>query len=141
MLSEGLEIEISDFDADNVRQKDYYFGQEVEIVIGGVPTVLKIRFKCMFMSRCRILLQRAVSTNLFDRVKHDVDLRNVDVGISLFGYLNLLFDINLPGAHFMPLLAQHPSISICVLVYLLLLHELCFQGNGFGLHLVAGTPE
>jgi len=40
MLSEGLEIEISHFEAENVTLKGNYLWQVVEIVIGGDPTVL-----------------------------------------------------------------------------------------------------
>jgi hypothetical protein len=41
-LSEGLEIELSDLQQENATLKGDYFRQVVEIVIGGVPTVLKI---------------------------------------------------------------------------------------------------
>jgi len=65
-LSEGLEIELSGFEADNATLKGDYLQQVVEFVIGGVPTVLAICFMYMFMSLGRILLQGSVSTNLFD---------------------------------------------------------------------------
>jgi len=81
MLSEGLEIELSDFEAENATLKGDYLRQVVEIVLGGIPTVLEIRFMCLFLSLCRILLQGSVSTNLFDPVRHQVDLRKVEVGI------------------------------------------------------------
>ena len=81
MLSEGLEIELSDFEAENATLKGYYLRQVVEIVLGGIPTVLEIHFMCLFLSLCRILLQGSVSTNLFDPVRHQVDLRKVEVGI------------------------------------------------------------
>jgi len=55
-------------------------GQVVEIVIGGVPTVLEIRFMGLFISLCRILLQASASTNQFDPVRYQVDLRKVGVG-------------------------------------------------------------
>jgi hypothetical protein len=80
-LSEGLEIELSDFEAGNATLKGDYLRQVVEIVIGGVPTVLQIRFMCLFVSLGRILLQGSVSTNLFDPVRHQVDLSKVEVGI------------------------------------------------------------
>jgi len=49
--------------------------------IGGVPTVLEVRFMCLFMSLGRILLQGSVSTNVFGPVRHQVDLWKVEVGI------------------------------------------------------------
>jgi hypothetical protein len=80
-LSEDLEIELSDFEAENATLNGDYLRQVVEIVIEGVPTVLKIRFMCLFVSLGRILLQASISTNLFDPVRHQVDLRKVEVGI------------------------------------------------------------
>ena len=80
MLSEGLEIELSDFEAENATLKGHYFWQVVEIVIGGVPTGLEVRFICLFMSRSRILLQGSISTNLFSPMKHLVDPWKVEVG-------------------------------------------------------------
>jgi hypothetical protein len=61
--------------------KGDYLRQIVKIVIGGVPTVLEIRFMGLFMSLGNILLQGSLSTNLFDPVRHQVDLRKVEVGI------------------------------------------------------------
>ena len=80
-LSKGLEIELSDFEAEGAMLKGDYLWHVVEIVIGGVPTVLEVRFMCLFMSLSRILLQGSVSTNLFDQMRHQVDLRKVEVGI------------------------------------------------------------
>jgi hypothetical protein len=80
-LSEGLEIELSDFDAEDATLKGDYLWQVVEIVIGGVPTVLEVRFMCLFMSLGRILLQGSVSMNLFGSMRHQVDLWKVEVGI------------------------------------------------------------
>ena len=80
-LSEGLEIELSDFEAENVMLKRNYLRQVVEIVIWGIPTILEIRFMCLFMSLGRILLQGSVSANLFDPVRHQVDLWKVELGI------------------------------------------------------------
>ena len=76
-----MEIELSDFEAENATLKGDYLRQEVEIVIGGVPTVLEVRFMCLFMSLGRILLHGSVSTNLFGPMRHQVDLRKVEVGI------------------------------------------------------------
>ena len=81
-LSEGkLEIELCDFKAENATLKGDYMGQVVEVVIGGIPTVLEIRFICLSISLGRILLQGSVSMNLFHPVRHQVVLRKVAVGI------------------------------------------------------------
>jgi len=50
MLSKGLEIELSDFEAENATLNGDYMWQVVEIVIGDVPTVLEVYFICLFMS-------------------------------------------------------------------------------------------
>jgi len=76
-----LEIELSDFEAEDATLKGDYLWQIVEIVIGGVPTVLDVRSMCLFMSLGRILMQGSVSTNLFGPMRQQVDLRNVEVGI------------------------------------------------------------
>jgi hypothetical protein len=55
MLSEGLEIELSGFEAEDATLEGDYLWQVVEIVIGGVPTVLEVRFMCLFMSLSSIL--------------------------------------------------------------------------------------
>jgi hypothetical protein len=67
-VSEGFEIELPDFDAEDAMLNDDYLWQEVKIVIGGVPTVLEVRFMLKYMSHSQILLQDSVSTNLFDRM-------------------------------------------------------------------------
>jgi hypothetical protein len=79
--SEGLEIAVSDFGTEDATLKGDYLWQVVEIVIRGVPTVLEVRFMCLFMSLDRILLQGFVSTNLFDPIRNQVDLQNLQVGI------------------------------------------------------------
>jgi len=140
-LSEGLEIALSDFEAEDATLKGDFLWQVVEIVIGGVRTVLEIRFMCFFMALGRILLQGSVLTNLFDPMRHQVDLRKVEVGIQLLGNIYLVADIVPPGVHFAPLLRRRPSFSICFLVYLSLLHEFHSQGIGFGPRLLAGSPE
>jgi hypothetical protein len=71
-LSEGLDIELSDFKAEDATLKGDYLWQVVEIVIGGVPTVLEVRFMCLFMTLSTILLQGALSTNLFGPMRHQV---------------------------------------------------------------------
>jgi hypothetical protein len=80
-LSEGLEIELSDLQAENATLKVDYLWQVVEIVIGGVPTVFEVGFMCLFMSLGRILLEGSVSTNLFGPMKYQEDHRKVEVGI------------------------------------------------------------
>ena len=117
-----MEIELSDFKLEDATLKGDNLWQVVEIVIGGVPTVLEVGFMCMFMSLGRILLQGSISTNLFDSMRHQVDLQKVEVRIYLLGNMYLVADIILPGFHFAPLPGRHPSLSICFLVYLSLLH-------------------
>jgi len=80
-LSEGLEIELSGFETEKATRKGDYLRQVVEIVIEDVPTVLEVHCICVFMAVGRILLQGSVSTYLFDPVRHQVDLRKVEVGI------------------------------------------------------------
>jgi hypothetical protein len=80
-LSEGLESELSNFESGNAMLNGHCLRQVVEIVIGGDPTVLEIRFMYSFMSLDRILLQGSVSTNLSKPVRHQVDIRKVVVGI------------------------------------------------------------
>jgi hypothetical protein len=65
MLSERLDIELSDYESGDATLKSDYLWQVVEIVTGGVPTVLEVSFMCLFMSVGRILLQSFVLTNLF----------------------------------------------------------------------------
>jgi hypothetical protein len=50
--------------------------------------------------------------NLFDPMRDQVDLLNVEVGIYLLGNIHLVPDIILPGVHFAPLLGRRPTISI-----------------------------
>jgi hypothetical protein len=76
-MGEGLEIELSDFEAENVRLKGDYLSPVVENVIEGIPTVLQVGFRCFFMSLGRILLQGSVLTDLFSPIGHEVDLRKV----------------------------------------------------------------
>jgi hypothetical protein len=80
-LSEHLEIELFDFEVENVTLTGDYLWQVVGIVIGGVPTILGVGFMCLFISLGRILLQGSVLTNLFRSMRHQVDLRKVEVGI------------------------------------------------------------
>jgi len=80
-LCESFEIELSNFEVENAILKGNYLRQVVEIVIGGVPTVLEVCFICVAMSLGRILLQLSIVTNLFDSMGHQVDPWNVEVGI------------------------------------------------------------
>jgi len=75
-----LEIELSAFEAEDATLKGDYLWQVVERVFGGVPTILEVRFMCLFISLGRILLQGSVSTNLFYPARHQVDLQTVEVG-------------------------------------------------------------
>jgi hypothetical protein len=81
MLSDGLEIDLSYLAEEDATLKGDYLWQVVEIVIGGVPTVLEVRCMNLFMSLGRILLQGSVSMNLFSPTRHPVDLWKVEVGI------------------------------------------------------------
>jgi hypothetical protein len=76
-----LEIELTDFEAEDATLKGDYARQVVEIVIAGVPNVLEVRCMCLFMSLGRILLQGSVSRNLFHPIRHQVDFWKVEVGI------------------------------------------------------------
>jgi len=80
-VSESMEIALHDFEAENATLEGDYLQQVFEIVIGRVPTVLEVHVMCLFMPLRRILLQGSLSTNLFDTVRHQVDLRKVEVGI------------------------------------------------------------
>jgi hypothetical protein len=141
MLSQGLEIELTNFEAENAMLNDDYFPQVVEIVIGGVPTFLEICVMCLLMPIGRILLQGSLSMTLFNPVRHQVDLRNVEVRIELLGNISLTGDDFPPGIHFVPLLGIGPKFSICFIVYLLLLHKFCSHGIGFGVCLVVSSPN
>ena len=81
MLSKGLEIELSHLEAENATLKGDPLWQVVDIEIGGIPTIHEIWSMCLFLSLGRIQLQGSVSTNLVDRMRHQVDLRKVEVGI------------------------------------------------------------
>ena len=77
-LSQGLEIRLSDFAADDAMLKGDYLWHVVEIVIGGVPTILEVRFMCLFMSLGKILLQGSLLTNLFGAMRHKWILGTLD---------------------------------------------------------------
>ena len=75
-----MQIELPDSEAEIATLKGDYLQQVEEIVIGGVPTVLKVLFMCLIMPLGRILLQGSISTYRFDPVRHQVDDRKVEVG-------------------------------------------------------------
>jgi hypothetical protein len=141
MLSEDIEVERSDFEAENAMLIGDFLSDIVEIVIGGIPTVLEVRFMWLFVFLSRLLMQGSISMNLVDSMRLHVDLRKVEVSLSLLGNIYPMPDIILPGVHFAPLLGQHTSFSTSWLHYLSLLHKFRSQGLGFGLHLLAGWPE
>jgi hypothetical protein len=140
-LCEGLAIQLSDFEEENATLQGYYLWQVVEIVIGGVPTVLEVHFMCLFMAFNRTLLQGSISTNLFNPMRHLVDLQEVEVGIQHFGNIYLVTGIIPPGVQSALHLGRPPSLSIFFLVHHLLLHELRSHRIGFGLGLVVSWPE
>ena len=59
-MSGGFKIELSEFEVENARLKCDCLRKIVEIVIGGVQTVVEIQLICLFMSLCRLLLQCSV---------------------------------------------------------------------------------
>jgi hypothetical protein len=79
--SEGLDIDLSDFEAMAATLKGDYLMQVVEIVSGGVPTVLEVRFMCLLMSLGRILFPGSLLTNLFGPIRDQVDLQKVEVSV------------------------------------------------------------
>jgi hypothetical protein len=80
-LSEGLEIVLADFDAENAMLNGDYWWQIVTIVIEGNPSILEVCGICLFMSLSRILLKGSVRTNPFYQMRYQVDLGKVEVGI------------------------------------------------------------
>jgi len=98
-----MEIELSGFEAENVMLKGDSLRQVVEILIGGIPTVLEVRFMCLFMSLSRILLQGSVSTNLVHPMRHQLELREVEVGIDCLGNIYYVVDMIPQHVHFTPL--------------------------------------
>ena len=80
-LREGLEIELFEFKAENAMLNGEYIWQGVELVMGDVPPVLEVRYMCLIMSRRRIQLQGSVSTNLFNPMGHQVNVRKLEAGV------------------------------------------------------------
>jgi hypothetical protein len=140
MLSKGLEIELCDFEAANATLKGDFSRQLVEIVIGGVSTILEVRWMCLRMSLNIILWKGCVSMNLFDPMRHQVDLQKVEVGIQLLGKIYRVAHVILLGIHFTPQFGWRPSFGTCFLVYLSLIYMFRSQAIGFGVRLFAGSP-
>ena len=137
----GLGDRSPGFRNENAMLKGDYLRQVVKIVNGGVPTVHEVCSMCLFMSLRRILLQRSLSMNLFDTITHELDLLNVEVSIQLIGNIYPRADMIQEGVYFEPLLGPDPSLSICYLEYLLLIHKSRSGGIGIGLCLVGGSPK
>jgi hypothetical protein len=79
--------------------------------------------------------------NLFNRMTHQMDHEDVEVGIKLLGNINTMAGTILPGINLVLLVGCHSSLSICVLVYLFLLQEFQSRPVGFGCLLVASLPK
>jgi len=73
-------MELSHFEAEDATLKGDPLWQVVDIEIGGIPTIHEIGSMCVFLSLGRIQLQGSVLTNLLDPMRHQVDLRKVEVG-------------------------------------------------------------
>jgi len=121
--------------------KGDFLRQVVEIVIGGIPVMLEVRFLCMFMSLGGILLHCSVSTKLFNPMWHEVDIQKAEVGMYHLGNIYLMADIIPPAIQLAPLLEQRPSFTMGMHVYLLVRHEFCSEGMNFGVRLIASSPE
>jgi len=135
-----LEIELSDFEAENATLQGDQLWQVVKIVIRGVQNVIEVRFMCLFMSLGTILLQGSISRNLFNPMRHQVDHWKVEIGAQHFGIIHLVADMIPPDVHFALVLGRSPGFSICLLVYLSLLQQLCLWGIDFDLRRFAGLP-
>jgi hypothetical protein len=141
LLSEGLEIKLSDFEAEDATLKGEYLWQVVEIVIGGVQTVLEVHFVCLFMCLSRLLLEGSVSRSLFDLMRHQLDLRKVALGIYLLGNIYSGSDVIPSGIRLTPLHTPSPHFSNCFLFCVSLLDKFRSQGIGLVLSIVTGSPE
>jgi hypothetical protein len=130
-----VEIEHSDYKAENLTMKGDYLWQLVEVVIGGVPTISQVHFMCLFMSLSPIVWQRSRSTNLFDPIRHQVDLRTVDVSIELLRNIYLTADIILQGVHFAPLFRRRAGFTILFPYLLFASSHVRFPGHWIWLSL------
>jgi len=140
-LSEGLEFDLSDIEAENATLKADHLQQVVEIVIGGVPNVFEVHFMCLFMSLGRIMLPGSRLKYHFDSIRHHMDPQRVELGISLLVIIYPVADIIPPGIHFVPLLGRHPCYCFWFLVCIARLHEFHPQRICCGLRLVAPSRE
>jgi len=141
MLSEGFQIGLADFKSGNAMFEGVQSWQNVESVIGGVPTLLDDRIMCLFMSLERKRWQGSVSMNLFTPMRYQVGLRKDAVSIELVGNISVIGGMMQPGVHYPSIFGQHLSFSIYFLICLFLLHKFHFQGISFCLCLFAGSPE
>jgi hypothetical protein len=115
-LSDGLEIELSDLEEDNMMLNGEYLLQVVHSVIGDVPTVVRVHIICLVMSLRRKLMQGSILSNLFNSVRHQVYLRNFAIGINLLGHINLVVNMLRPGVDFDLHHGQRLSLGICFVV-------------------------
>jgi hypothetical protein len=115
-LSEDLDIALSGFEADYVTLNSDFFRQVVEIVIESIQTVLEICVIWFFLTLGRILIQGSISTKLFAPLKHQVDLRKVEIHIYRLGISDLVADTIPQGMEFVPLHGLHPSFTISFFV-------------------------
>jgi hypothetical protein len=74
-------------------------------------------------------------------MKHQVDLRTVQVGIQLIENIWLVAYMIAPGSDFVPHLGRRPSFSIYFLVYLSLFYQFSSQGICFGLCIFGVSPK
>ena len=119
----------------------YYLWQVVELMIGGVPTIVLVHFMWLWISLGRILLEGSITTNRFNSMRHSMDLRNVEIGIQLLWTIYLVSDLLSQGDHFAPRLGRHPSFHIWFLIQLSHLHKFHSQSIGFGIGHFACSPE
>jgi len=96
---------------------------------------------CLFMSLCKILLQGSISMKLFGPMRHQLNLRKIEVGIKLLGNICLVADIIPPGIHFAPLVGWHPSFRLSSIVYILLVDDVHYQGIRFCVRGSDASPE
>jgi hypothetical protein len=81
MLSKCFDIQLANFEPENATMNGDYLLQGVENVNGGIPTILEVWLRFLFMSLRRIQLTGSLSPNLFDPMRHQLDLRKVKVSI------------------------------------------------------------
>jgi len=67
-LREVFELELCHCEAENLTPEGHDPWQVVEIVIGGVSTILEVHFMLLIMSLGSILFQGSIRMNLFERM-------------------------------------------------------------------------